>query len=138
MNYTTHATLASVEKVFKATDKTIVSTMGLGAFAGFGGFGLLLTPLLALPILPMAVIAVIAKYFGWDIKVYEYFTNSEKKVTDQEKEKLLQETLKKQNAILKALKEKEILSKEKIQELLAVQKQLLDIITKLESDLAAA
>ncbi len=137
MNYTTHASLAPIEIVFQKTDKMTIAAAGVGVFAGFPLFGALFAPMLALPVLPLVITAVLAKYFGWDTKVYEYFKDSNKSVTQQEKEKLLQEALKKQSVILKTLKVKEKLSSEKIQELLNIQKELLDVISKLESDLAA-
>ena len=118
MNYSTHASLSSIENIFRKSDNITKSMLNVGLLALTGPLGFLL-----------------AKHFNFDSKIYEYFTNDSKEVTQQEKEKLLQEALKKQNAILKGLNEKEKLSNSKIKELVSVQKQLLAIISKLENDL---
>lgn len=150
MNYTTHATLSPIEKIFKDADKEIAGAMPTGASAGlFGSFGILSGPPIIFGLAPFrslvcesavcqSPVVLLAKFFDWDTKIYDYFTGNADSVTKQEKEKLLQEALKKQNAALKVLKEKEKISSEKIQELLRIEKELLNIISKLEKDLGTA
>ena len=142
MNYTTYKSLAPIKEVFNQADKTIILSATGGIIGGLSATAAaaaaLVTPMLLLPILPMSTLVIVANYFGWDTKVYDFFIDSEKEVALQEKEKLLQEALKKQNTILKVLQEKEKLSKKKIKSLDIRIEQLLVIISKLESDLAEA
>jgi uncharacterized protein (DUF488 family) len=110
VNYTTHASLIPIESTFKEADSLIKY---------FKAFILLL----------YAPYILLGKY------IYKLFINDGKAVSLEEKEKILQEALKKQNIIIKILKEKEKISEENLSKLLKTNEQLMEIIAKLESDI---
>jgi uncharacterized protein (DUF488 family) len=110
VNYTTHTSLIPIESTFKEADSLIKF------FKGF-------------------ILWLYAPYILLGQYIYKLFINDGKDVSLEEKEKIKQEAIKKQNIIIKILKEKEKISEENLSKLLKTNEQLMEIIAKLESDI---
>jgi len=144
MNYPTVGTIAPIETVFQKTDATIndfsthyVGYSGMEAMKGVvvgGGLFSIFTAVTA-TMITGAMLPIIV-----GASLFAVFMDKEKneRVTRQEKEMLLQEALKRQNIVLEFLKEKAKISAEENQQLEHTIYQLIEIIKKLEADLAEA